>query len=41
LINNVELQKEIGQQGYNFVKENYTWEETGSILENLIISTAK
>ena len=41
LINNVELQKKIGQQGYNFVKENYTWEETGSILENLIISTAK
>jgi len=41
LINNVEFQKEIGQQGYNFVKENYTWEETGSVLENLIISTAK
>jgi sugar transferase (PEP-CTERM/EpsH1 system associated) len=41
LINNVELQKKIGQQGYNFVKENYTWEETGSILENLIISTDK
>jgi sugar transferase (PEP-CTERM/EpsH1 system associated) len=41
LINNVELQKEIGNQGYNFVKENYTWEETGSILEKLIISTDK
>ena len=41
LINNVDLQKEIGNQGYNFVKENYTWEETGSILEKLIISTDK
>ena len=41
LINNTELQKELGEQGYNFVKENYTWEETGSVLEKLIISTDK
>lgn len=41
LINSVELRNEIGEEGYNFVKENYTWEESGSILEKLIISTDK
>jgi len=41
LINNVDQQKKIGKKGYNFVKDNYTWEETGSTLENLIISTDK
>ena len=35
LIKNNALQKEIGEQGYNFVKENYTWEGTTSILEKL------
>ena len=39
LMENVGLQKEIGQKGYEFVKENYTWEGSTSILENLITST--
>jgi len=41
LINNIELRKEVGQKGYDFVKENYTWEESASILEKLISSTDK
>lgn len=41
LINNIELRNEIGEEGYNFVRNNYTWEGTTSILEKLIISTDK
>ena len=41
LIENRDLQKEIAQKGYQFVKENYTWEGSTSILENLITSTNK
>ena len=41
LINNNEFQKELGEQGYQFVKENYTWEGTTSILEKMITSTHK
>jgi len=33
------LQKEIAKEGYQFVKENYTWGGSTSILEKLIIST--
>ncbi len=33
------LQSEIAQKGYQFVKENYTWEGSTSILEKLITST--
>ena len=39
LIENDNLQKEIAQKGYQFVKENYTWEGSTSILEKLITST--
>ncbi len=39
LIENTNLQKEIGQKGYEFVKENYTWEGSTSILEKVITST--
>lgn len=39
LMEDSELQKEIGQKGYQFVKENYTWAGSTSILENLITST--
>jgi len=41
LMEDADLQKEIGQKGYEFVKENYTWEGSTSILENLISSTHK
>ena len=40
LIENQNLQKEIAEEGYKFVKENYTWEGSTSILENLITSTS-
>ena len=39
LIESVGLQKEIAQKGYEFVKENYTWEGSTSILQKLITST--
>ena len=39
LIENVNLQKEIAQKGYEFVKKNYTWEGSTAILEKLITST--
>ncbi|PCJ27445.1 MAG: glycosyltransferase [Flavobacteriales bacterium] len=39
LMKDVNLQKEIAQKGYQFVKENYTWEGSTSVLENLITST--
>jgi sugar transferase (PEP-CTERM/EpsH1 system associated) len=39
LIENVNLQKEIAQKGYEFVKENYTWEGSTSILEKVITSS--
>jgi len=39
LMEDANLQKEIAQKGYQFVKENYTWEGSTSILEKLITST--
>lgn len=39
LINDVNLQKDIGENGYRFVKENYTWEANTAILEKLITSS--
>lgn len=39
LIGDDKLQREIAQKGYQFVKENYTWKGSTSILENLITST--
>lgn len=38
LLDNEELYSLISEQGYNFVKENYTWEGTTKILEKLITS---
>ena len=38
LLDNEELYSLISEQGYLFVKKNYTWEGTTSILEKLITS---
>lgn len=38
LLENKELYQSIAQNGYSFVKENYTWEGSTSILEKLISS---
>ncbi|PCI98372.1 MAG: glycosyltransferase [Flavobacteriales bacterium] len=40
LIGDVHLQKKIAANGYLFVKENYTWEGSTSILEKLITSSS-
>jgi polysaccharide biosynthesis protein PslH len=39
LINDAHLCESIAEKGYQFVKENYTWEGSTSILEKLITST--
>ncbi|MBL4593608.1 MAG: glycosyltransferase, partial [Flavobacteriales bacterium] len=39
LMGDINLQKEIAQKGYQFVKENYTWEGSTAVLEKLITST--
>jgi sugar transferase (PEP-CTERM/EpsH1 system associated) len=39
LINDNQLSERISQKGYQFVKENYTWEGSTSILEKLITSS--
>lgn len=39
LINDNQLSEHISQKGYQFVKENYTWEGSTSILEKLITSS--
>ena len=39
LIEDDTLRERIAAKGYQFVKENYTWEGSTSILENLITST--
>jgi glycosyltransferase involved in cell wall biosynthesis len=39
LIEDANLQKQIAQKGYEFVKENYTWEGSTAILEKVITST--
>lgn len=39
LINNELLRAQIGEEGYKFVKENFTWKGTTSILEEMIVST--
>jgi sugar transferase (PEP-CTERM/EpsH1 system associated) len=36
LINDVKYQQQLGEKGYQFVKENYTWEGSTAILEKLI-----
>ncbi|MGB0882604.1 MAG: glycosyltransferase [Vicingaceae bacterium] len=41
LINNEVLRDKIGLEGYNFVKENFTWEGTTSILDEMIVSSEK
>lgn len=40
LLNNPEKAKKIAENGYRFVKENYTWEGSTAILENLIVKTS-
>ena len=39
LIDDKEFQLELAMEGYQFVKENYTWEGSTSILEKLITSS--
>ncbi len=39
LLEDVNLQKEIGGKGYEFVRGNYTWEGNTAILEKLITSS--
>ncbi|MCB0402376.1 MAG: glycosyltransferase [Flavobacteriales bacterium] len=39
LLQNQELYNSIALNGYNFVKENYTWEGSTSVLEKVITST--
>lgn len=39
LINDTQLCQAIAEKGYQFVKENYTWEGSTAILEKLITST--
>jgi sugar transferase (PEP-CTERM/EpsH1 system associated) len=41
LLENNKVYSRISNEGYNFVKENYTWEGTTSLLENLICSNSK
>ena len=38
LMKDVESQQQFGEKGYQFVKENYTWEGSTAILEKLITS---
>ena len=41
LLNNRELYEQIANNGYNFVKKNYTWPGSTGILEKLISQTIK
>jgi sugar transferase (PEP-CTERM/EpsH1 system associated) len=41
LIDDVDCQKRLAEKGYQFVKENYTWEGSTSILEKLISTSHK
>jgi sugar transferase (PEP-CTERM/EpsH1 system associated) len=39
LINDVDYQHELAEKGYQFVKENYTWEGSTAVLEKLITTS--
>ena len=39
LLNDEKLAKEIGENGYNFISKNYTWEGSTAVLEKLITSS--